>query len=81
MGYWAWLLKQAGVEVVATDELPTTKCAESCVNKYHGNIPPLTDVEEAPANVAAQHPCASAVTSEILSTSQNLRRVKSLYTV
>lgn len=55
VGYWALLLKQAGVSVLATDELPTVNCADTTVNKYHGKIPPLTEVETAPASVAAQH--------------------------
>jgi hypothetical protein len=55
VGYWALLLRQAGVDVVATDELPTTKCTDDNVNKYHGKIPPLTEIEEASGKVAAQH--------------------------
>lgn len=57
VGYWALLLKQAGVVVVATDELPTVKCVDDTVNKYHGKIPALTEVQEAPASVAAQYKC------------------------
>lgn len=56
VGYWALLLKQAGVSVTATDELPTESCTEDTVNKYHGRIPPLTEVTKAQANItAAQH--------------------------
>jgi hypothetical protein len=59
VGYWALLLRQAGVAVVATDALPTTKCTDDNINKYHGKIPPLTEVEEAPASGAAAHKCVS----------------------
>jgi hypothetical protein len=58
VGYWAHLLRQSGVAVVATDELPTFMCTDDKVNTYHGRIPAVTEVQAAAAVVAAKHGCA-----------------------
>jgi hypothetical protein len=58
LGYWAHLLRQRGVDIIATDETPTAQCAHGTVNKYHGSIPSWTSVEQAAASCTDRHGCA-----------------------
>lgn len=60
VGYWTHLLRDRGVTVVATDELPTVQCGMDTVNQYHGRVPPWTNVEQADASCSGEYSCASA---------------------
>lgn len=55
VGYWAHLLRERGVSVVATDQLPTTECGSETVNQYHGRVPAWTNVEQAPSSCSSDH--------------------------
>lgn len=59
VGYWTHLLRERGVTVVATDELPTVQCSMDTVNQYHGRVPPWTHVEQAASTCSGDYPCAS----------------------
>lgn len=42
-GYWAWVLKKAGIDVLAFDIMPPGQTA-TALNTYHGRIPCFTEV-------------------------------------
>ena len=59
VGYWAHLLRERDVTVVATDELPTSRCKGDAVNQYHGRVPCWTHVEQLASSCTADYSCVS----------------------
>lgn len=53
-GYWAMLLRERGMDVVAYDQHPPAVGAQD--NHWHQNVPTWTAVLAGPAEVAADHP-------------------------
>jgi hypothetical protein len=52
-GYWAYLLRLAGADVVAYDHAPLGKERE---NRYHSDVLPWTEVLEGGADAVVAHP-------------------------
>ena len=59
VGYWAKLLQDCGVDIVATDAMPTAACGSDGVNSFHGRVPAWTEVQLAGAECAVSHACAA----------------------
>lgn len=55
-GYWAWLLRQAGADVIAYDLAPSGSTdADGNANRYHGPNTPFTKLLRGTAEVARVH--------------------------
>eukprot|EP00208_Stichococcus_sp_RCC1054_P008353 CAMPEP_0206150624 /NCGR_PEP_ID=MMETSP1473-20131121/38397_1 /ASSEMBLY_ACC=CAM_ASM_001109 /TAXON_ID=1461547 /ORGANISM="Stichococcus sp, Strain RCC1054" /LENGTH=662 /DNA_ID=CAMNT_0053548133 /DNA_START=249 /DNA_END=2238 /DNA_ORIENTATION=- len=54
-GYWAWVLRRAGADVVAVDVAPPGPSA-AVSNNYHGRMPTFTEVTAGGVNAAARMP-------------------------
>jgi hypothetical protein len=52
-GYWAYLLRLAGADVVAYDQAPLGKDLD---NRYHADVLPWTEVLEGDVNAVVAHP-------------------------
>lgn len=55
-GYWAYLLRSLGADVIAYDTAPL---GGSRPNRYHGDVRPWSDVQPADERVVANHPLRS----------------------